>query len=362
RTAIIDDFLKQGYYIIIPFLASEQSRSHYVAVDRVEDGVAYMFDPGFSATVLYEKFSTEDDLARNTYLIPYKPVNILAHQHDYYETYEENHPHKIMMKCKTCSNFYYTGKNKVLTDCRQCKIDNCQHQYLKGHDDAHPHKVFMKCSKCQSLTYTNELFQDKNCPICQKEIAKAEAAKIRFDDLQKYPWAEEAIYDLTRQCVIKGLDKDSFGPDKNIKRADYLCMLMRMLDAEAEIKNNFSDVGKDKYYYHEIGVAKALGLTDGRGNNLFMPEQFLSRQDMFVMAARILEKYQVIGKIDKADIAVLKQFTDQSSIADYAKKPIAALVSKKLVKGLNGEIDPLTNANRAQTAVFVDRLKGLLVK
>lgn len=181
-----------------------------------------------------------------------------------------------------------------------------------------------------------------------------------FTDITNYAWANEAIVALAEKGIIKGVSDAEFAPANDIKRADFMLLLVRMLDLKADVTSNFDDVSSDKYYYEGVGIAKALGLTTGVGDNKFNPEASITRQDMFVLAYRILQM-QNAGLID-ADESAINTFDDYSKIADYAKEGLSSLVKNDLVKGSDNKINPVGNATRAETAVFIYRLYNLLNK
>lgn len=190
----------------------------------------------------------------------------------------------------------------------------------------------------------------------EKPITKAPA----FTDISNYDWAKEAILALAEKGIIKGVSDTEFAPSSEIKRADFMLLLVRMLDLKAEVTGNFADVSQDKYYYEGIGIAKALGLTTGVGDNKFNPEASIARQDMFVLAHRILQM-QKAGLID-ADSSAINTFDDYGTIAGYAMEALASLVKNELVKGSENKINPFGNTTRAETAVFIYRLYNLLNK
>ena len=178
-----------------------------------------------------------------------------------------------------------------------------------------------------------------------------------FTDISDYAWATEAIVALSEKGIIKGVSDTEFAPANDIKRADFMLLLVRMLDLKADVTSNFDDISADKYYYEGVGIAKALGLTTGVGDNKFEPEASITRQDMFVLAYRILQM-QKAALID-ADESAINTFDDYSKVADYAKEGLSSLVKNDLVKGSDNKINPGGNATRAETAVFVYRLYNL---
>lgn len=186
------------------------------------------------------------------------------------------------------------------------------------------------------------------------------AQQSGFADIANYGWANEAIVALAEKGIIKGVSETRFAPASNIKRADFMLLLVRMLGLDAEVTENFADVDQSKYYYEALGVAKELGLTTGVGNNKFNPEANITRQDMFVLAYRILQMQK--AELVEADESAISTFNDYSKIADYAKEGLSTLVKNELVKGSDNKINPVGNATRAETAVFIYRLYNLLNK
>ncbi len=196
-----------------------------------------------------------------------------------------------------------------------------------------------------------------------KKVAEGEKPGVTapvFTDITNYAWANEAIVALAEKGIIKGVSDTEFAPANDIKRADFMLLLVRMLDLKADVTSNFDDISADKYYYEGVGIAKALGLTTGVGDNKFNPEASITRQDMFVLAYRILQM-QNAGLVD-ADESAINTFDDYSKIADYAKEGLSSLVKNNLVKGSDNKINPVGNATRAETAVFIYRLYNLLNK
>lgn len=189
-------------------------------------------------------------------------------------------------------------------------------------------------------------------------VVEPKNSASRFIDIDDYSWAADAINTLVDKGIVKGTSENTFSPSNNITRADFMILLVRMMGLDAEVTENFSDVASDSYYYHEIGVAKALKLTSGVGDNSFMPEDNITRQDMFVLADRIMKQQGAITEDEGLEI--LASFTDNALIADYAKPSMATLIKNALVKGDNNKINPLNKATRAETAVFISRTYDFL--
>jgi len=180
-----------------------------------------------------------------------------------------------------------------------------------------------------------------------------------FSDIAAYPWAKHAIEVLATKGIINGtsVERNTFTPAANISRADFILLLVKTLGLQAEVTDNFSDVRVGDYFYEAVGIAKALGITNGDGKGNFNPRAEITRQDMFTLTARALA---VVGyEFEAASDAVLDPFSDRDAIASYAQAQIAALVAEGLVNGSGGKMNPKANAMRAEAATFLYRIYNL---
>lgn len=181
---------------------------------------------------------------------------------------------------------------------------------------------------------------------------------VGFEDMSNHSWAIEAVNALSAKGIVNGVSKTEFDPARQVNRADFTLMLTRLTGKTAEVTENFADVTADKYYYKEIGMAKALGIATGRGDNLFDPTGIVSRQDMAVMAYRVLKAE---GKIDHpASTGALNKFADSGEVADYAREAAEAFVEKGLLSGDGENLRPTGGATRAEAAVMLWRIDKLM--
>ncbi len=176
---------------------------------------------------------------------------------------------------------------------------------------------------------------------------------IAFTDMGRHAWAEQAAKVLVAKGIIES-GGSTFRPDAKATRAEFIAYLVRSLGLTATVNNNFSDVAKDNPYYREIGVAKALGITSGTGNNQFSPDGEILRQDMMVLVDRALSTAG-IGLADAGD-DVLKAFSDNEAVAPFARNSVTKLVAKGIIKGSGNAINPNHAVNRAEAAAIIYRL------
>ncbi|SFD50648.1 S-layer homology domain-containing protein [Paenibacillus catalpae] len=179
-----------------------------------------------------------------------------------------------------------------------------------------------------------------------------------FSDLLGYSWAEEAIHALARQGIIKGTSSTTFEPSRSVTRAEFITLLVRAMGLKAQVTDNFADVPANAYYYEALGIVKQLGIALGSGENKFHPNATISRQDMMVLAARVLEVTN--DEPLEGNAADLSGFIDKDRIADYAAESLAALVKKGIVTGSgNGRINPQGTTTRAEAAVIIYRILNM---
>ncbi|WP_139083906.1 endo-1,4-beta-xylanase [Paenibacillus sp. HGF5] len=184
-------------------------------------------------------------------------------------------------------------------------------------------------------------------------FAVASAFKT-FHDLKHVPWAIDAIETMASRGFIQGVSETLFDPQNEITRADFLVMLVRVLELEgpSEGRAAFGDVTSSAYYYKHVQIAAELGLVQGVGGNRFSPDTPMTRQDMMLVTQRALE---AAGKKLEGEGA-LDAFADGDEVAEYAKSSAAVLAGSGIVNGMNGKISPKAYFTRAQAAVILERI------
>ena len=191
------------------------------------------------------------------------------------------------------------------------------------------------------------------------QITEDKNYKNKFTDMDNYWWAMDAVNELAAKGIIKGRSETEFDPDSKITRADNTVLLLRVLGKTATFSENFADVYPDKYYYNEIGMAKALGIASGVGNNCFDPDAKIKRQDMATLAYRVLTEEGILTTIPNT--TVLNKFVDADEVYFYAREAMAACINKGLMSGYgDNTIKPNDYASRVEVALFVYRISQLL--
>ena len=182
--------------------------------------------------------------------------------------------------------------------------------------------------------------------------------EITFDDVSKGAWYYDAVTFCAAREITAGIGNGMFGPDTTLTRGQFIVLLMRScgLAPDDSSNNNFDDAG-NTYYTGYLAAAKSLGIANGVSLNMFMPDEAITRQDMFTLIYRTLD---VLGKLPETDSAAsLSDFKDAEEISDYAAKAIRQLIASGIISGSGGNLDPRGCSTRAQ---MVQILYNLLSK
>jgi len=173
-----------------------------------------------------------------------------------------------------------------------------------------------------------------------------------FNDIAGH-WATYYINAMAWENVIAGMGDGSFAPDATITREQFVTMLVRAFDVAGDTYSaTFGDVYPNAWYADYISRAVAADITRGMGDGNFGIGASISRQDMAVMAQRLMNTLgSDLG--GSSNIA----FGDQYAVADYAVEAVAAMSAAGIITGFpDGSFQPTGNATRAQVAVIIYRL------
>lgn len=169
-----------------------------------------------------------------------------------------------------------------------------------------------------------------------------------FEDMAGH-WAEKHVTQLFKDKIVTGLTDSTFGPDKQIKRGDFILMLYRAAGEPAvNGKNTFDDVPSNAYYCDAITWAQKAGIAQGVSDTVFQPTKTLNREQAFTFVYRALDELGI--DLQDGDLSVLSSFSDKGKLSDYAKVPAATLIENGILSGDGGKLSPKNALTRAQMA------------
>lgn len=181
-----------------------------------------------------------------------------------------------------------------------------------------------------------------------------------FTDISGH-WAANTIDFITARAIYSGVGNNKFDPDGGMTRAMFAQVLANIegADLTAYGASRFTDVENGSWYAAAVEWAADNGIVDGYGNNLFGPNDLITREQMAVMLYNYI-KYKGIV-LEKEDEYV--PFADDSSISPWAKEAVAAMKQYGLITGVgNNTYDPLSTASRASVAQILKNLIEAYIK
>ena len=174
-------------------------------------------------------------------------------------------------------------------------------------------------------------------------------------DVDENHWAYAAVEYCYENGIVGGISPTEFGRDNPIRRGDFMLMLYNAMGKPAVTGEcTFTDVSSTDYYAAALAWGQQVGLASGTGDGAYSPTNSLTREQAFTILRQALP---LLGKsCPDADLSVLEQFSDFSSIADYAKPHAATLVAQGVVSGRGDGLDPRGNLTRAEMAALVSKI------
>lgn len=182
-----------------------------------------------------------------------------------------------------------------------------------------------------------------------------------FPDVKVGTWYYDVVEYVANKGFITGYSYGCFGPDDNLKRQDFVCILARIAGADLSKYENktskLKDVQKGAYYAAAVNWAVEEGIISGYQNGKFGVNDPITREQV----ATILYNYMKKPAVNNPD-KILSKFPDAKKVSSFARTPMAWAVDKGIISGMgDGTISSTKGATRAQIAAIIERMdnKGM---
>lgn len=106
-----------------------------------------------------------------------------------------------------------------------------------------------------------------------------------FSDVGDSPYVS-AINAMGTYGLLNGTEPGLFSPKEELTRAQLCVMLARVLNVSATGPSQFSDVPNDAWYAPSVSAMAELGLVDGVGDGLFQPDGTLTHEEFLTILGR----------------------------------------------------------------------------
>ncbi len=186
-----------------------------------------------------------------------------------------------------------------------------------------------------------------------------------FIDVSEGEWYADAVKEMKKSGIMRGVTNDRFDPDSGITRGMAATVLMRLFSWEVNTKgyeNPFNDVLADEWYTDGVLWASHFGIVLGRGNGKFDPNANVTRAEFCTMLVRYFDFAGLwCGDVDGRSVVL----TDEERVPDFALEAMTHLAKAELINlgGTNDDGVPCGKAmpdkvlSRAECAVFISRVK-----
>jgi 2',3'-cyclic-nucleotide 2'-phosphodiesterase (5'-nucleotidase family) len=173
-------------------------------------------------------------------------------------------------------------------------------------------------------------------------------AKVPFSDVAYDSWAYTYVSDLYNRGVLKG-SSTTFGPSKEMTRAQAASWIVRALDLKAEGAAPFTDISSyADDTKAEIAAAYENGLIKGI-NGKFMPSEKVTRAQFALMLQRAFEDYTGTAYVPTAKAP----YSDFGNYATETVNAISMLHELGITTGSEGKFMPGKSTTREQATKIV---------
>ena len=178
----------------------------------------------------------------------------------------------------------------------------------------------------------------------------------QFSDVNPGDWFYDNVMDAAANGYVNGYTDGTFGPTKDITRAEFAAMVANAFGYETnnDVDPAFKDVEQGHWANGAIAFCAERGYINGYTDGTFQPNKTITRQE----AASILKNtFNLTG--NTGDL-----FPDDSAIASWAKDNVYAVKHSGLMKGDagTGNFRPTATITRAEAAsIFMNANRAGLI-
>ena len=178
-----------------------------------------------------------------------------------------------------------------------------------------------------------------------------------FNDVPTNHWAYSAVTTLAQKGIINGYDDNTFKPNNKVTREEFVKMIVGATGlVKAGTACDFADVPETAWFYEYVASAYDVGVVSGIDETTFGVGRNITRQDVAVIAARILD-YLKPGVYTASETTL----TDIDTVSDYAQNSVKLLNSMGIINGYDdGSFMPHNELTRAEAAAIISKLAECL--
>lgn len=208
-----------------------------------------------------------------------------------------------------------------------------------------------------TITVDDEKLVEKPVEESKEEPVEEPTVNVEFTDITaEYEFAKTAIEKLAGLGIINGVGDNKYAPEQEFTRAQFCKIMVEILNYElVEYEGNFTDVKAEDWFASYVGTAFKTGLFKGRSDDIFAPNEVITRQELATAVGRAAIQAELVGEEKMGKFIMDKTpFDDKDLVAEWAAKEVAWLEAQGAFKGVaDKDFEPVKIVNRAEAAVIV---------
>ena len=146
--------------------------------------------------------------------------------------------------------------------------------------------------------------------LLTEKMAADQTYSNTFSDVAKSHWAANYIGYMQQFGIITGYADGSFRPDASVTRAEFAAIASRF-ERLTEGTKSFSDVPSSHWAAKYINFAATRGWVNGYADGTFRPNNSITRAEVAAVTCRLLERNAAQSYI-RSHLSELRAFTDVS--------------------------------------------------
>ena len=175
---------------------------------------------------------------------------------------------------------------------------------------------------------------------------------IPFTDVALSAWYYPAIEFVFKNELFSGTGATTFSPGSSMTRGMFVTVLYRLSGRPGVVEGEvFSDVKNPAiYYYQPVMWASALGIVRGYSDGTFRPDRLVTREEMAVFMHRYASSKMLNMTVTGN---LYDSFSDRGSVSSFAVDAMRWAVSREVIRGSGGRLNPQNTATRAEVAQII---------
>ena len=183
---------------------------------------------------------------------------------------------------------------------------------------ASEHKAYIFGYEDGTFRPDNNMSRAEAAAIFARLISEQKGEKISgksdFADVKSSEWYSKFIGYIEKYGIIKGYVNNTFKPDENISRAEFVAMTVRFNSLFNDVKKGsytvkYTDVANNYWAYSDITYAKNVSWINGYADGTFKGDNAITRAEVVTVVNRATGRKADESYITK-NVSVLNKFTD----------------------------------------------------